>query len=449
MGEYTSLYISGYDVLSTKTYPVPEVMTIFRERDKRVYERKILERLKLEFRGHKETPLEEWEEANDIETAYEYSNTVSVIKQRLDILGFSFNKVKKEFEEVKEYRCIELEEEIALFRTTKEDKVSSELLARKRFELDALSNYFLDDWLKAYREILTRGLESSYRADEKHSSEHPLIRYILDYTDGKIANSFPCNDIRVFLRAFVEIAPDTALVIQDFTRVVKARYFEPEDPICQMMLDYLIGDYPINEKTIVLTEGSTDKEFIEKSLKLLYPHLQDYYAFMDFGGSNAPGGASSLVTTIKSFIGSGIRNRVIALFDNDTAAHVAIKSLRATKIPENIRILNYPYLEFATRYPTLGPSGTNENDINKLAVSIELFFGSDLLKDEKGEFIPIQWKGYDSSLNQYQGEILRKNELQQLFRNKLLMCMQDPENTEKTDWYPIKHLLTSIFEAFA
>ena len=91
MGEYTSLYIAGYDVLSTKSYVVPEIMTIFRESDKLAYEQKRLERLQLEFPGKQEPPIEEWEEANGNETVYEYVNNVANIKQRLDIMGFSIN----------------------------------------------------------------------------------------------------------------------------------------------------------------------------------------------------------------------------------------------------------------------------------------------------------------------------------------------------------------------
>ena len=72
-------------------------------------------------------------------------------------------------------------------------------------------------------------------------------------------------------------------------------------------------------------------------------------------------------------------------------------------------------IEFARNYPTQGPNGITNLDINGLACSIELYFGRDILTDKEGKLIPIQWKGYEESLKQYQGEILKKKELQEAF----------------------------------
>jgi hypothetical protein len=89
----------------------------------------------------------------------------------------------------------------------------------------------------------------------------------------------------------------------------------------------------------ILTEGVTDRRVLEASLKLLYPHLAEYYAFMDFDGANAPGGAGQLVNTVKAFAGAGIANRVIALFDNDTAARSALRGLEGVSLPSSMRVL--------------------------------------------------------------------------------------------------------------
>lgn len=168
---------------------------------------------------------------------------------------------------------------------------------------------------------------------------------------------------------------------------------------------------------------------------------------MDFGISNAPGSAGTLVSTIKAFVGSGISNRIIALFDNDTAAQVAIKGLSRTAIPQNIKVLRLPILQLAERYPTLGPSGVSELNINGLACSIELYFGVDILA-HGGQLTPVQWKGFDVSINQYQGEILKKQELQNLFLQKLADCSNDPDLIGKTDWSGMRILLAEIFGAF-
>ena len=84
-----------------------------------------------------------------------------------------------------------------------------------------------------------------------------------------------------------------------------------------------------------------------------------------------------------------------------------------------VKVLQYPVLPLATRYPTIGPS-TNAMmmDVNGLAGSIELYFGRDVL--QRGtELVPRQWKGFDEGLRRYQGEITDKAGVQQRFEKKL------------------------------
>ena len=44
MGSITEFSIDGYPLLETKSYAVDEVLAIFRESDKRVFDRKVSER---------------------------------------------------------------------------------------------------------------------------------------------------------------------------------------------------------------------------------------------------------------------------------------------------------------------------------------------------------------------------------------------------------------------
>ena len=60
-------------------------------------------------------------------------------------------------------------------------------------------------------------------------------------------------------------------------------------------------------------------------MQLLYPHLADYFTFMDFEGARVGGGAGNLANIVKAFAGAGIVNKIIAIFDNDTAGEAAIQ----------------------------------------------------------------------------------------------------------------------------
>jgi hypothetical protein len=75
MGSYCELYVADYPIYSTESQVDPVIMTIFRESDKRVFDRKVSERNPLTW-GH-------IEDEGEIETVYEYTNTVANIKAEI------------------------------------------------------------------------------------------------------------------------------------------------------------------------------------------------------------------------------------------------------------------------------------------------------------------------------------------------------------------------------
>lgn len=137
---------------------------------------------------------------------------------------------------------------------------------------------------------------------------------------------------------------------------------------------------------------------------------------------------------IKAFIGVKIKNRIIAIYDNDSAAIAELENLKPIKeIPPNIKIMKLPYIDIAKNYPTIGPTDINYMDINGLACSIEMFLGVDVLKDQDNNFEPIKWKSYIDKIKKYQGEIQNKSLIQDRFREKL--------KTEKKENYEEMHIL--------
>jgi hypothetical protein len=88
-------------------------------------------------------------------------------------------------------------------------------------------------------------------------------------------------------------------------------------------------------------------------------------------------------------------------------------------LPQNFRVLQLPYLTFAARYPTLGPAGQLELDVNGSACSIELYLGQSALTEQSGGLVPVQWTGYDKSLSRYQGELTDKHGVQKRYLDGL------------------------------
>jgi len=429
MGSITDLTIDGYPVLETKSSVVDEVMTIFRESDKRVLVRKISDRNSLVW-GEPDPGDKEIQE-----TAVVYRCETAKVIDRLNIMGFTMRRVQKDFEKI---------------RKSEIDKFAS-------WASEGEPDWFWKDWefykkltfedySKALQEVLTKGLRSWSIDNEAKATLDPVIRHIIEDNEDFLFGFF-CSDIRSFLRLACELVPPTSEVVQDITELISAGYYSEDELVCQNSINALTAGHPENSLRIILTEGSMDAEILRESLSLLYPHLSEFYSFLDFPSSRSQGGAGSLVNIIKAFAGAGITNRIIAIFDNDAAAFDARRSLVAIQVPPNIAICNYPNLATLEEYPTVGPGGLVALDVNGLAASIELYLGQDVLADTKGRF-PVQWKGFVEPLGKYQGEVMHKAKIHSAFREKLRRCKSSPEQIAAADWTGLRAIFDVIFHAF-
>jgi hypothetical protein len=213
------------------------------------------------------------------------------------------------------------------------------------------------------------------------------------------------------------------------------------------------------EKTIVLVEGTSDKDILEFSMRYLYPHLVDLFYFMDFDdefGGKRDGGTSFVAKNLKTFYFSRIKSRFIAIFDNDAEGYQCKCSLlnEIPNWPENFRILLYPETKISKAYPTLASNGTIITDnINRKACSIELYLPDSLIMINN-QYYPIEWEsrkkirfnGTEESL--YQGVISQKESIKRSF-HKLKNAIEDGEQRfNPKEWERMKTLLDSIVFAY-
>ncbi|MFA5831436.1 MAG: HEPN/Toprim-associated domain-containing protein [Candidatus Paceibacterota bacterium] len=423
MSSSCELFIGDYSILTQETRVIPESMLIFRESDKKIYSIK--------------------DEDNEEQQVIEYSNTVENIRQRLNVLGYSLEKIKIKFEIEKSKILNDFEEE-----EDSGEEWYRDYQKERKTKFEILKNSTFDDWGNAFSVIHKSKLRRIYSWQDDssaHNNFSPLIRYILSANDNNdIFYNFPGGDILSVVRLFLENCSPIFLVRLDISDLVGAGYYEADQSVCSEALTALTENYPVYEKIVVLTEGSTDGKFLQKSLELLFPHLSEYYSFMDVASSKAGGGASSLVKSVRSFAGSGISNRIIAIFDNDTEGIKQKEILLRKELPKNIKVMNYPDTDFAREYPA---SGVSSKNINGLACSIELYLGSDVLK-KGGEIMPIKWGGFDDLTKKYQGEISNKTEVQKNFQKKINECTKNPSLLLTTDWNELKIVWNEIFKVF-
>ncbi|MCF7843673.1 hypothetical protein K9M47_02115 [Candidatus Gracilibacteria bacterium] len=428
MGSYCYLKLGDFSLISSKSQVEPESMLIFREADKKVYEID---------NGPDEPP----------ERVYEYSNTANNIKERLNVMGHTMTKVEESFGLLRILELKRLKEYI--------DEDAFGMAEKYEFQKKILEESTFQEFVEACKIIRINDftyfcLREDGICKRKHKHEFSeILKYILELSqdDGRFLGFLNLDLYDEFL-IFLHTCPDNEIVKMDISDLVNGGWYDHDDEVCNYSINLLKRSHYMSEKIILLTEGSSDRHILESTLHLLFPHLSDYYSFMNFETSNASGGASSLVSTIKSFTGSGITNRIIAIFDNDTAGKNAIKTLEKTVIPQNIKVMQYPDIELAEKYPTIGPSGNELLNVNGRAAGIEIYLGKESLLDSNNELIPVQWKGYDTTLKQYQGEIIDKAGAEKRFFEKIKECRADPKIILSKDWKDLESIFNVIFKAF-
>lgn len=415
MGEIVGLRIGNYEFLSCKN-TFGDLLSIFSKEDLKIEE---------VFDG----------ELEEMTTKRYFATTVGKAKICLDVMGHTISKAKQLFEYNKENYIDYLYD----FSDDEIDIVSIE------------QEYIFDAWSQAVIKYSTILSTDTYEAgdykllrqcrDENNTFCEKLVldslpfwrdnTYFgidLDYLDEEIGTAW--DIFRVILEAFKA----EEMITLDYTNLFEGGWCNevPEE-----------NDYSVS-KTVILTEGSTDAKVIGEAMTVLYPHMVKFYSFIDFSTYVVQGSTNYLTHYLKAFIAAGIENRIIALYDNDSAGLSEIRLLDKIPIPSNVKVMHLPDLDMCRNYPTIGPTGNSIDDINGRACSIEMFLGRDILK-ENGEYVPVRWKSYIDKVGAYQGEIVSKSEMLKKFEEKV---KRSKNKIILEEWEECDLLLKQIFTAF-
>jgi hypothetical protein len=383
---------------------------------------------------HEERAEEDSDEDGERITVAELAGPGSVIADRLDTLGFTPAVTHKlltaAFAEARESKTN------SFARVAADHEMNGELRAEHDAEIARLKGYMSKQWIEDIRAAARSGERGGPRAVGS-------LAWLLDIAGYGY-------DPRLTLRAALLAWPE-AEVRLDITADVESA--GTADSLCSEALETLRIAGAEHAPVVVLTEGKADVRVLESALQLLYPHLTDLIRFMDYG-QKPMGGAGPLVNMVRAFAAAGIANRVVALFDNDTAAADALRSLNVAGLPPNIQVRQYPRLALAEEYPTLGPPSAGSPggrldvaDVNGLACSIELYLGRDVLSRPDGTFRPVQWHSYVSGMRQYQGEVVDKAPLMDAYEAKVRAAKADPSMVATQDWTGLRAILRLIMDA--
>ena len=415
LGSYCGLSINGVELFCTKNTINEAFLSLFSPMDFTEY----VEDIDGEIYGQ-----------------YTLKTSVKAAKRRLEILGCNEKHLKDYFEkglnykksnytededyeyygddELSYYKELTLEHYVDAIKLILNTK-NIDFFQKDIFEKDKF--FFENIILKVItKKMKTGNYLSPFFYDEIYENEEYLINQLFD----------------IYICLFD--CPEDYVVECNLSEIISSGWIEPFD-IIKYYKDF-------KDTTIIITEGKTDISVLSKSINILFPEYKHLFTFFDFDSYRTDGGISYLTKLIKSLSAAKIKNRVIAIFDNDTAAEAELSTIKDIPILENIRVMKIPELEFCNSYPTIGPNGSYNSNINGQAVSIELFFGDDIIMID-GKYIPIRWTNYNEKISQYQGSIERKGEIISRFEYKL----KNP-NFDNQDWNQLKTLWEAVFNQF-
>lgn len=242
-------------------------------------------------------------------------------------------------------------------------------------------------------------LISRYRQYRPRSSEQKFLEHMWEL----MQESF--DDPRFELALILSRTNPSTRVTLDLTDVVTGGYVSLEEQLHLSARTRMATAVAASGPIIVITEGSSDARWLRHALRLAAPDTEHLFEFLDFDQARAPGGVDRVESLTKGMAAAGVMNRIIAVFDNDTAGREGARRLSSRDLPTGVRVICLPDVPYAQNYPTLGPTGPAPADINGRASSIEFMFGEDVLRSRNNELYPVQWNSLVTASGAYQGSL--------------------------------------------
>ena len=197
----------------------------------------------------------------------------------------------------------------------------------------------------------------------------------------------------------------------------------------------IIPQLTTKEKILIVTEGSSDTDIIQKCINLLYDDISDFFEFIDMEQNYPFTGTGNLKNFIKGLSKISILNNILVILDNDTAGLSVYNDIKEIILPKNLKVITLPnHVEF-DNFKCKGPQGDSLENINGKAVSIECFLDHNLIDED----IYVRWTGFNDKLTQYQGNIEPKNLLVKSFHQHY---------NQKYDFSKMKYLIDYILESW-
>lgn len=306
-----------------------------------------------------------------------YSRSLRDVRQRLDLLGYSLTGLEEKYNE-----CVQsfpdYYPELNLSFKDFADVITHIDLSNIEFA-DENPDYDLGEYVK--KVIFTQPEFS------------PLSKYI-DTNDQDIATFFESFDPYIHLRLLAENTKNRDLLLEWRTQDIVDGGWVTEESLFEGVSD---GD-----KFLVVTEGSSDAFVIEKAIKLIRPDIAEFFTYIDMQDHYPFSGTGNLYKFFQGLVSIKMQNKCLFIFDNDAEGIEKYRLAKEIDAPSNLKVIKLPDLPEFSSFPTVGPSGQQQADINGRAVAIECFL--DLTFKSRKDPV-VRWSSYKKSIDLYQGAL--------------------------------------------
>ena len=185
------------------------------------------------------------------------------------------------------------------------------------------------------------------------------------------------------------------------------------------------------ETFLIVTEGSSDVHILQHALNILRPDIADFFRFIDVSESHPFSGTGNLVRFAEGLVKIDVQNQIIFLFDNDAEGLEAYRRVASLSLPTNMRGVLLPDLKEFRSFPAQGPEGTRNSNINGKAAAIECYLD---LKVGKYPQAKVLWTSYKKSLKIYHGTLEHKEYYAKVFLRRTPRSITDGSyNTSKIE----------------
>ena len=388
MGTIISLEIEGSEICSAKNHMGIDYGQLFQETDK------------------KQIPSNDAEGEQDINSPYNrgFERNLGSLKTRLDLLGFSLDRVEREYKSA----CITSREQDEWLMENN-SKVEN---------FDRLMNF--PEFMAFLQDHPVNSFEKEYHGFESNPSIKDIPRLVNEFRIkrlpyyGNSGDSF--TELGVFLEMIEFLSPYAILrALSEVKENADSKVTWLFGPLAENgWADHsdFYGDARRTDRFLVATEGSSDVHILKKAFRLLRPDVIDFFSFIDCSEAHPFSGAGNLVKFANGLVKIDCLNKVLFLLDNDAEGVVAKRKIQDMNLPVNMRATTLPNLDDFESFRSLGPTGIESVDINGKAVAIECFLD---LRDQNQSKPHIRWTSYKKEIDEYQGELVDKESFAKSF----------------------------------